>query len=233
VLVGYWGRGGDVLDCLLADHECSTAVATWTLNVISSAAFIAALIAGIYAKRAYGLETKLSLGQGPCDVRDHEKPRAIRYVERPDVISDYTNSPQSDFTKVDYDFLNLGRSPLEDVQVALQLYWLDDWYVRVRSGRDSPATINTIDIGPIPTDCSAHVSIWFLKTLISQSKIPFIGWDPNASNRGALLEFTPYQYVLVYQSQDKTTGDVMYYLRRSATKDQLRTFAEKLPSIIS
>jgi hypothetical protein len=231
LLIGYWGRDGDPLNCLLANHECSAAVATWTLNIISAAAFVAALLAGMYAKRAYDLETKLGLGQGPCDDDKHKKPRATRYIEAVDTIGDYTSRSDQDFVDIGYDFLNLGRSSLEDVQATMQVYWLGDWYASVASGTDRPSKSDMIDVGPIPTDCSAHVSIKILKSLISSTKIPFIGWSPDATVKTTPLAFTAYQYILVYQSQNKATEAIEYYQRRSPTKNGLRSFAEKIPTL--
>jgi hypothetical protein len=156
--------------CFLQRPDCSTAIATWLLCLLTTFAFIAAYEAANKAGSALRLETELILGMSLCEDEAHKFPRAtLFYVDKR--LRD-APEPNVKYVGVGFEFENLGRVPLLDVVVRVAL-----------DGGEQ----NEVSIGNIGAEKSIHVVIKLRWDNIFSTKV---FWMPEASVRQQPLVFS-------------------------------------------
>ena len=173
---GYFGA------CVFKDNPCSTAAATWSLVFGTIGAFTAALMAAVYAAGIYNVEIALRLGQDRCDNPSHatstdkvygvQSDRTI-FTEKPDSFN------EKEYTKVEYDFTNLGRLPLVGVIVKGSAAFS-------RQNQQFPVQIS---LGNIAANSCMHVNAYFS----IQFGRTTVTWDANSANQsdGKKVAFHP------------------------------------------
>ena len=141
--------------CLFADSNCSTALGTWFLGIVTSATFLAAYKAAIstahtlaVARRTLEVETAPILGLARCTNQDHKHTHVAIFTNGGEISVDKAldGYGTDEFMPLNYDFENLGRTALLNLEVAL-----------VINGQSYP-----IRFGNIAAEKLVHVSLMLL-----------------------------------------------------------------------
>lgn len=172
--------GASLTQCIFSHPECSTAVATWLLGVVTSAAFLAAYEAATKAgqalrvsRDALQLEVNAVLGLTMCTNDDHKRPRKALFLSGGRAFDSVPDgSILDDFVALDFDFENLGRTALLNLAVSLKVN--DD--------------VHRVQIGNIGADKDAHISVMLLW---EQPSLPILEWLSPAVVSGKDLDFAP------------------------------------------
>jgi len=147
---------GGLAQCADA-KQCDVAKASWALVLVTLGAFLAAVVAALFAYEAYRLEIAKGLGLRLC--------RRPEHTTAPDVIMEIDDSGKpflrnkkdddaSRGHRRDNAFLNLGRTPLMNVSVLF-----------ASSAKNAAPIKKTFDmalgLGPIPVKGEVHMVIFF------------------------------------------------------------------------
>jgi len=146
------------LRCLFGDATCSLTVATYLLCTLTLLAFLAAYYAAKTALRTYQMEQSALLSERPC-VDETHVPHIVVTLD-PDfgLSGEVPGDEERDlyYVAFDYDFENLGRSPIENAQVCLEC---------TLSGSEASISLKQkyVDVGSIRRDGYVHVRvlIWY------------------------------------------------------------------------
>ncbi len=160
--LGYWQSHASAfswIDCLYGSNECSLAAGTWSLTFVTLAAFVAAVVAAIYAAHTYALETSRSLGHTLCADTEHKNtPDVTLYISsargRP-LNHEPLHFKVQDFEPQHHAFLNLGRAPLTDVAV--------NYKIKV-SGQQKLVT-GRLELDCVQVDGEIHATIFVRKSI--------------------------------------------------------------------
>jgi hypothetical protein len=172
------------LICVLIRADCSTALATWTAACVALAAFLAAVA-------ALNLERKPSLGINRCSDDGHRTPRMPVYIIDATEASFYNVPPLFPETAFEallhFDFENLGRSALLNVEIELHL-------THARHSKSHMAWIGSIGV-----DKAAHVSVYYL----IDAFWPSLQWSSTAKASGVTTQLGVQP---LYNCRDLWTG---------------------------
>lgn len=106
--------------CVYGDAVCSLTVATYILGVVTALAFMAGLYVLGVAVSTFELERSTILSERYCGEVDHSPHVTVTLKEDLSVSLDEPDEGVRDlcYLPFDYDFDNLGRSPIVDAQVS-------------------------------------------------------------------------------------------------------------------
>jgi hypothetical protein len=157
--IAYWlGAHSQVIRCVFGDSQCSTAIASWILCVVTGLAFIVAARAARWAWETLENERTAELGLRECFQRKHQ-PHVQRFIDNL-VDSPRRNSSdggdRSTHEPLKFDITNLGRAPIRDAKILTR--------IRAAGSTDDPTDID-IDLGCFADRETIHITIWVLKAL--------------------------------------------------------------------
>jgi hypothetical protein len=200
--------------CLFAQAECSAALATWALVAVSTVAFLAAYYAALKAseaflvsaqalevsQNAFDLESRAILGQSLCDHNDNQKPRVTLYVDTQARTVEYaapTVLDDKDYFSIHYDFLSLGRTPLEQVFATVEIF-----------PTAAESFKSEILVGNLTSQKDAHIELRIKRVL----NPPQIEWHSVARDTRGELAYHPVPRIAVQVVIDKNSvADIKYF----------------------
>ena len=145
--------------CIYGNSQCSTAIATWVLCVVTGLAFIVAARAARWAWEALEYERTAELGLRECFQRKHQ-PQVQRVIlslvdpPRRGGLSD--GDKRSDYEPLTFDLTNLGRAPIRNANILTR--------IRAAGSPEDPADFD-IDLGCFADRETIHLTIWVAKVL--------------------------------------------------------------------
>ena len=194
----YWDAGAlwPPYHCLYADANCSLAFSTYILDFFTGMAFLAAYYAAKTALRTYGMEQSAILAERSCPNKEHQEQAHVVLTLTPefDLREQEPDSEDREYRYIpfDYDFENLGRSPIVDAYV-----WLECSY-------DAVARM-CVPLGSIRRDGHVHVRVYiwygFVQAKVEWLKLGASRWElektleldfrPSRSRRTGFLAAAP------------------------------------------
>jgi hypothetical protein len=148
----YWHAAGtwSPYHCFYGDANCSLTFATYLLCFLTGFAFLAAFYAARIAIRSYLMEQSTILTERNCPDSDHPAHVSLTVTDQL-AFQEWAPDPDEQtfsYIPFDYDFENLGRSPIIDACVDAQF---ESDGTRVRK---------TVSLGSIRRDGHVHVRVY-------------------------------------------------------------------------
>jgi hypothetical protein len=160
----YWNKvGAHLARCVYGDASCSLTVSTYLLCAITSAAFLAAYAAALYAKRALEHEQTATLAVQGC--RGCGKPQGIihRYMDE-DVAGFVEESrplfDPREYGRADFDLWSVGRSPVVDCSLGVLV---------TNNFGDKYRT--KVYVGSLNVGGQAHLVLWVSRAIIDSVRL--------------------------------------------------------------
>lgn len=195
--VAYWRASGtwSPYHCFYGDANCSLAFATYLLCFLTALAFLAALYAAKTAFRTYNMERSTILAERSCPHIEHQAHVSLVLTRQ---LTFQDGEPDREergvyYIPFDYDFENLGRSPITDA------------FVQVEFQSEGTRQRQLVSIGSIRRDGHVHARVyvwsghvrgilqWLRKDACYREVAKMVSLDfrPSQAQRTGFLAATP------------------------------------------
>jgi hypothetical protein len=183
-----FASGFSISACIFAKPDCSSAIATWCLVAVTAVAFLAAFEAATKAghaleisRQALFIETRPILGISLCAKDEHTKPNKTAFFSNGVLTANAPHDrPVDQFVPLEFDFENLGREALLNVEATIRL--------SVPTSTGYSVQSIPLFIGNIGPQKEAHLSLmlgW------NDFPLPIIEWLSPTTVDGQPLRISP------------------------------------------